>query len=279
MSGFTAEWLALREPVDHRSRSPRITAAVRDWATARWTRTGRPLRIIDLGAGTGSNCRYLSEHLPLPQTWRLVDNDSALLDAAAERLDRGRNGRGLPPTILRVDMELVDLTQANLADLVAGADLVTASALFDLMSERALRALIGEVARPGHAFLATLTYDGRMRWALADPDDALVGRLINQHQLSDKGFGPALGPNACELLDELVKETDGRPKTADSDWVLGPDDASLQGMLLPTWALAAKAVAPNETPTIDAWMQRRMAAVATIGSLLVVGHRDVFASW
>lgn len=43
MSGFTAEWLALREPVDHRSRSPRITTAVRKWATARWTRTGRPL--------------------------------------------------------------------------------------------------------------------------------------------------------------------------------------------------------------------------------------------
>ena len=279
MSGFTAEWLALREPVDHRSRAPKITAAVQEWATARWTRTGRPLRIIDLGSGTGSNCRYLSEHLPLPQTWRLVDRDPDLLEAAANRLDRGHNGRGLPPTILRVEMEVVDLTTAALRDLVAGADLVTGSALFDLMSERALRTLLAEVARPGHAFLATLTYDGRVRWALADPDDALLGRLINQHQLSDKGFGPALGPSAGELLGDLVKETDGRGKIADSDWVLGPDDALLQGMLLPTWALAAKAVAPNEAATIDAWLQRRQAAVATIGSLLVVGHRDLFAAW
>jgi hypothetical protein len=279
MSGFTAEWLALREPVDHRSRSPRITAAVRDWATARWTRTGRPLQIIDLGAGTGSNCRYLSEHLPLPQSWRLVDRDAALLEEAANRLDRGPNGRGLPPTILRVEMEVVDLTEANLAELVAGADLVTASALFDLMSERSLRAMMSEVARPGHAFLAALTYDGSMRWALADPDDAHLTRLVNQHQLSDKGFGPALGPNACELMEELVKETDGRGKTADSDWVLGPDDGSLQGMLLPTWAHAARTVAPNEASLIDGWLQRRMAAIATIGSLLVVGHRDLFAAW
>lgn len=279
MSGFTAEWLALREPVDHRSRSPRITTAVRKWATARWTRTGRPLQIIDLGAGTGSNCRYLSEHLPLPQTWRLIDRDQALLEEAANRLDRGLNGRGLPATILRVEREVVDLTEANLAELIAGADLVTASALLDLMSERSLRALLGEVARSGHGFLATLTYNGQMRWALADPDDALVGRLINQHQLADKGFGPALGPNAGELLKELVKDSNGKANIADSDWVLGPDDASLQEMLLPIWATAAKAVSPNDASAIDAWLHRRLAAVATIGSLLVVGHRDLFATW
>ncbi len=279
MSGFTAEWLALREPVDHRSRSPRITAAVRDWATARWSRTGRPLRIIDLGTGTGSNCRFLCEQLPLPQTWRLVDRDASLLETAANRLDRGRNGRGLPPTILQVEMEVLDLTETDLTTLVADADLVTGSALFDLVSERSLRALLGTVARPGHAFLATLTYDGRMRWALADPDDALVGRLVNQHQLSDKGFGPALGASAPDLLEELIKESNGKTKKSDSDWILGPDDAPLQEMLLPTWALAARAVAPNESPAIEAWLQRRMAAVSTIGSLLVVGHRDLFATW
>lgn len=279
MSGFNAEWLALREPVDHRSRAPRITTAVRDWAAARWTRTGRPLQIVDLGSGTGSNCRFLSDNLPVPQTWRLVDNDPALLTEAANRLDRGVNGRGLPATILRVDMEAVDLSEADLATLVAGADLVTASALFDLMSERALRGLLEAVKRPGHAFLAALTYDGNMRWALADPDDRLLVRLVNQHQLSDKGFGPALGPSACALIEERVKETKGRLHSGDSDWVLGPDDAALQGMLLPSWAVAAKAVAPDHSERIDSWLQRRLAAVSTIGSLLVVGHRDVFATW
>jgi SAM-dependent methyltransferase len=274
MSTFSSEWLAVREPVDHRSRSHRITQAAREWALARWSRSGRPLAIVDLGAGAGSNCRYLAEHLPVPQTWRLIDGNAGLLAEAAGRLERG-----LPATVLGVSISELDLAATAPADLVADADLVTASSLFDLVAEPWLRDLLRVLPRPGHALLATLMYDGRMRWAMADAADSLINRLLNQHQLTDKGFGPALGPNAATVLDELIKETEGRALTAESDWIVGPDDASLQSMLLPTWAGAAKIIAPAQTAVIEQWLDRRAAAISTIGSLLVVGHRDTFAHW
>jgi hypothetical protein len=280
MNDFTPDWLALREPVDHRSRSVRVGVALRDWAQARWARTGRPLRVVDLAAGTGSNCRYLAERLPVPQTWRLLDRDPALLDEAAERLDRTRSPRGgLPATILSVEIEALDLAAVDLAEVGRGADLITCSALLDLVSGGWLAALLTAVGRRRQAFLAALTYDGCMRWAMADPADALVVDLVNRHQRTDKGFGVALGPDAGAVLDARLAEMGATVVAGDSDWVLGPDEAALQARLLPMWAEAAKAVAPAEAAAIDAWRARRNDGVAIIGSLLVVGHRDVFVAW
>ena len=74
---FTADWLALREPVDHRSRAADLVAPVAEW----WgSRPGQ--RVLDLGSGTGSNLRYLAPRLPGEQAWTLVDRDAALLEQA-----------------------------------------------------------------------------------------------------------------------------------------------------------------------------------------------------
>ena len=94
MSGFSAEWLALREPADHRARSPALVAELRSVFAGRDTAA-----IIDLGCGTGSNLRALAASLPRRQSWRLVDRDPALLGAARERLaawaDASEAGAGL----------------------------------------------------------------------------------------------------------------------------------------------------------------------------------------
>jgi trans-aconitate methyltransferase len=79
MSGFAAEWLALREPYDARARNP----AIGDAATG-WVIDLDPVTIVDLACGTGSTLRALSPHLPARQTWRLVDNDLSLLARAAD---------------------------------------------------------------------------------------------------------------------------------------------------------------------------------------------------
>ena len=81
MSGFSPEWLALREPVDHRSRDAGLAARV----TARFA--GRPsVTVTDLGCGSGSNLRATWALLPADQSWTLVDYDARLLAAARQRL-------------------------------------------------------------------------------------------------------------------------------------------------------------------------------------------------
>ena len=78
LTGFTAEWLHLREPLD---------AASRDATLVEWLpQIGGTRHVVDLGAGTGANLRYLAPLLGGAQEWLLVDDDAPLLAAADDAL-------------------------------------------------------------------------------------------------------------------------------------------------------------------------------------------------
>jgi hypothetical protein len=258
MSEFSADWLALREPVDAASRSMRLTRAVAD-ALPRY----RAIDILDLGAGTGANVRYLAGKLPLPQRWLLVDRDERLLDRAPKAWPSQR----------------LDLQHAVLdAGLFAGRTLVTASALLDLASHMWLQSLAARCREAGAAVLFALTYDGRMDYAPAEPEDDAIRELVNEHQRTDKGLGPAAGPTAAALAGELFAAAGYHVEREASDWVLTPESRALQRQLIDGWAEAATAVAPERSTGIADWCARRLAHVDDGHSQLIVGHKDL-AAW
>src|SRR6185369_8724301 len=80
MSGFSADWLSLREPFDAAARATPLVAELRRHIP-RGT-SAAPFEVVDLGAGAGSNLRYLAPRVGGEQQWRLVDHDRVLLDAA-----------------------------------------------------------------------------------------------------------------------------------------------------------------------------------------------------
>ncbi len=257
MSGFSAAWLALREPADAAARAPRVTEAI---ATALAGRT--PLRVADLGCGTGSNVRYLASRLPQPQAWRLLDHDEALLAEA----------RAILP-------QAVDTRVADLHDLPSsafeGCDLVTASALLDLVSDAWVRRFASLCRDAGAAVLVALNYDGRTGCTPLDADDDAVRALVNAHQRTDKGFGPALGPDSGVRTAQALKDAGYRVTIAKSDWVIEADQAELQRQLITGWADAAVELAPAEAARIRAWQLRRLAHVDAGISIVRVGHDDV----
>ena len=59
MTGFSAQWLAMREPVDHRSRDVSLQNKVSSHFEQRRFSAAQPMRIMDLGYGTGSICEPL----------------------------------------------------------------------------------------------------------------------------------------------------------------------------------------------------------------------------
>lgn len=82
MSEFSSQWLAMREPADHRSRNKALREQLNAMLTLSRTSDSPPLRIIDLGSGTGSNLRGLAPHLDGDQHWTLIDYDPKLIEAA-----------------------------------------------------------------------------------------------------------------------------------------------------------------------------------------------------
>jgi SAM-dependent methyltransferase len=263
MSGFSAEWLALREPYDLAA----CNAAVRDAAIASIAGFD-PVSIVDLGTGTGSGLRALAPLIPARQTWRLVDNDLSLLARAA---DTER------PARVQIQAVPIDLAHDLEAALDAAVDFVTTTALLDLVSAPWLERLAVECAARRLPFYGTLSYDGRVEFTPQDAGDAAIIDAFNTHQRTDKGFGPALGPKAA--AEAIVRFTtvgyfvDRQP----SDWVFGPQDREMQNALLAGLAAAAREVGTPHLDEIVAWLTRRHGLVAAGRSSMRVGHIDLFA--
>jgi hypothetical protein len=155
------------------------------------------------------------------------------------------------------------------------AGLVTASALLDLVSAEWLGSLAGRCAEAGAAVLFALTYDGRMHFAPAERGDDRVRTLVNRHQRTNKGFGPALGPLACRKTLGAFATKRYTLRTESTDWRLGPEASGLQTALLDGWLAAAAEIEPGDRPMLEEWHRRRRDHVERGRSWIVVGHVDV----
>ena len=266
MSGFSVEWLAQREPVDRTSRSlPLTRMAVEALPPG-------PVRAVDLATGLGANVRYLAPHLAPDQDWLAVDNDEQLLNELPARMDWPRLPHGV-----RLECRRVDLSQFETSNVVEGRTLVTASALLDLVSESWLLSLAEECRRAGAVVLLALTYNGRIEFLPLEPADDLVRRLVNRHQQTDKGFGPALGPQARIQAQQRFERMDYRVTRAPSDWELDPGARDIQRQLIDGWADAATEIEPEQVTRIRQWQRGRHAHVAAGWSRIIVGHDDLVA--
>ena len=278
MSGFAAAWLALREPYDHAARSPaladRFAAAL-----------GKAPHLLDLGCGTGSNLRYLAPRIPdAPQRWRCIDHDPALLEAARTALQDWSNGRGWPSCgdgdYLRLARPggdiLVRFAARDLARGLAESDGIaglSASALLDLTSAAWLDAFAARCR--GTPLLMALSFDGRLLFEPAAPEDGEICRRFIAHQRTDKGFGPALGPDAATHLAEGLAMAGSAVRLERSDWRLGPPDGALLRATLTTIVAAAGEVAQD--PCLGHWATLRRQQLAAGEFRLTVGHVDLLA--
>jgi Methyltransferase domain len=259
---FASEWLALREPYDTSARSRDVLAAV---AAAFAGQSA--IAVVDLACGTGSTLRAVAPRLPARQTWRLVDNDLGLL---------ARAGASAHPTGVSVTTTLIDLARDVEAALDGALDLVTTSALLDLVSAEWLERLVVEVAARRLPLYAALTYDGRIELTPPDPFDQRIIAAVNRHQQTDKGFGPALGPDAAAAAARQCAIVQYEITQGSSDWVFGPQDGEIQNEVLAGWAGAAREIGEPLDDVVK-WLTRRRDLVAAGRSSMRVGHIDIFA--
>jgi hypothetical protein len=259
---FSAAWLQLREPYDLRARNAAVISAVVAGLAERPSVT-----IADLACGTGSTFRALGPRIKARQSWRLVDNDLSLLARAPQPS---------PPDI-HVKTIPIDLNHDLEAALDGPVDLVTTSALLDLISDQWLQRLAVEVAARHLPIYAALSYDGRVEMTPADAADKKIIAAVNKHQRTDKGFGPALGPDAAQKATEGFERIGYSVVRGPSDWVFAPTDREIQIEILSGWAAAARETGDMPLPDVAGWLTRRRDIVAEGRSAMRVGHVDLFA--
>lgn len=275
MSAFSSDWLSLREPADMRSRNRDIANAVSAWFGLR-----DHMRVLDLGSGTGSNLRASAPLLCARQTWTLVDNDADLLKHARTAL------RGWADTAESASQDALLLKKGHaqitvsfhkrdlslgLGDLAKDCDLVTASALFDLVSASFIRDVARTLAQTRTPFYAVLTYNGLQKWTPHRPADNPIAAAFNRHQMSDKGFGPAAGPMAPSLLADQFRLEGYSVLEGESPWRLDQRERILVAELQRGHAMAVLETGALDPKTVEAW-------VKIIRSAVEIGHTDIFAT-
>lgn len=268
---FAVDWLSLREPADHRARSSDLTARLNEWVVARYQsrRNRRPVAFADLGSGAGSNAMFLAPRIGVPQHWTLLDQDAALMAVAAERM-----------TVLDVPLQTViaALSPQTLGYRIPDeAEVITASALIDLVSESWLESLSASAGERRAAVFVVLSYSGQFSLSPVHPDDGLIRQLVNEHQHGNKGDGAALGPDAVSALKRCLTDRDYTVTTADSPWQLRASDSDLQVALLQGWCAAAQEQQPGSDGRISQWHEQRHQQALNGTLEITVGHQDLLA--
>ncbi len=261
-------WLALREPADAAARSPDLAERLvrhHGPAAGRWL-------IHDLGGGTGSMGRWLAPRLPGAQHWVVHDRDDELL-ALAAATGPGLAADGAPVTVTTQRSDIIRLDPHTLA----GATLITASALLDMLTARELEALIAVCAGPDCPVLLALSVVGRVQLEPSDPLDHHVAAAFNAHQHRHTERGPLLGPDAVTFAAEAFRRRGAEVLVRDSPWQLGAAHADLAAEWFIGWVAAACEQEEALAAETDDYSRRRLAQL-TAGELAVtVHHADLLA--
>jgi len=274
--GVDPDWLALREPADVRARDataeavlPPLLEHLNEREHHRPGGPGEPggpgLRVVDLGAGTGANLRWLAPRLATGgptatagQRWTLIDHDPRL-----------RAWGPVPHTTVHADVsDLPGLLAASV-----GVDLVTSAALLDLLDDRALTAIVEACGAGTVPALLALSVTGEVRLDPGDHLDGAVAEAFDAHQRR----GGRLGPRAGHECARRFADRGWTVVEVATPWRLGPAEPDLLAAWLAGRAGAAVEQAPELADPLRAWSRRRTAQMRDGGLSAVVGHVDVVA--
>jgi hypothetical protein len=258
-------WLALREPADAAARSPELV----DELGRRLPTTGHQV-IHDLGCGTGAMGRWLAPLLPGPQHWVAHDRDPDLLACAAAELP----GPAADGAAVSVEAKQTEIPRLHPGEL-AGATLITASALLDLLTEGELAGLVRVCVSTGCPALLTLSVVGRVDFVPADPLDRRVAAAFDAHQRRTTEGGRLLGPDAVAAATVEFSRLGAKVLVRSSPWRLASSQADLAAEWLAGWVEAACEQQVALVSEIGDYTRRRLAAARAGRLTVTVEHADL----
>lgn len=258
-------WLDLREPADAAARARDLVARL-----GRFVPVEGPWSIHDLASGSGAMGRWLAPLLPGPQRWVLHDRDEDLLALAAANVP----GPAADGAEVAVETRASDVTQLR-ADDFAGATLITASALLDLLTWDELTPLIGACAGARCPVLFALSVSGCVELSPADPLDARIAAAFDAHQRRMTRRGRLLGPDAVDAARRGFRRLGADVIFRPSPWRLGAPESALAIEWLTGWVEAACVQVPELAAEAVSYRRRRLREAAAGLLTVTVGHTDL----
>jgi hypothetical protein len=220
------------------------------------------LEIIDLGAGTGANQRWLAPRLPFRQRWIHLDHDPLI-------------SRSLPlPDETMIIDESVEALEHLLTSPGSRTRVVTCSALLDVLTATELRAMCRAVTENQVPALFSLTVTGMLSITPADAQDQLLLDAFNDHQ---RRAGHA-GPDAAVMAVNTLLAGGLTVRTQETPWQLTPGSAqAFVEQVLQERLDVAVDQDPSLVAIAAAWLELRHVQLACGILRIDLGHRDILA--
>ncbi len=281
-----AAWLESRYPYDAKARNKEIERIVRRDLAGR-----RLLRIIDLGAGLGSNLRYYAGFFDCDQEWYCVEKDGLLCREFPVRVKKWATARGwssLPTTGgiqlqkngITISVHLLSSSFLPFPADLGGVhlDLAVANAVFDLLSRRDFLRLARDLADRAIPLLATLNY-ASMRFAPSRSWDRRIVEFYDRHMTLPRPEGPPMGPGCVPAMEEILKTAGYRVLKGESPWLISRQDIPLLRLLL-QYVEDSVRTFPNTSigaAELRDWVARKGVEVRSGKVRLRIRHLDLYA--
>ena len=257
-------WLAARVAADTAARAATLNTLVPhliNYLAVTGDHDGT-LEIIDLGAGTGANQRWLAPQLPFRQRWVHLDHDPII-------------SRSLPlPDDTMVIDDSVETLSRLLASRKADRQLVTCSALLDVLPIAQLDAVCRAVIDNRVPALFSLTVTGTLGVVPSHPDDQPLLDAFNDHQRR----GGRAGPEAAALAAETLRAAGFDVRCQETPWQLtAASGQAFVGEVLQERLRAAVSQHPGLVQAATAWLELRRSQLALGIMRIELGHGDILA--
>ncbi len=307
------EYLEAKYNLDSRSLSGEVNRLFRDV-----TRAGeRPLRVCDLGTGTGAMVRRVLQMVPGPLEIDAVDLEERnlreaealtrkALAAGGFRVTEAGRGSGRDPgsseengpvmqdhagRAARIRFRTADLgSSAGRAMLVRGGfQVITAHAIMDLLALGPAMQAIASGLRPGGAFYATLTYNGATTLLPGYRDRGFEEALLELYEASMDARGASGGSYGgrragTRLYDATVSAGLSVAGFGASDWEIVPgrwgysaDEAVVAGALVDMIYAELVGSRKLSNQDLERWREERRAQIEAQRLTVVVHHTDLLA--
>jgi len=256
------EWLAARVAADDAARAATVSTLLPELSRylIEAAGPGGTVQIVDLGAGTGANQRWLAPRLPIRQRWLHLDHNPVI-------------SRSLP---LAAETVIVDESVEALGKLLTRSSgdrqLVSCSALLDVLTTEQIQAVCRAVIDNRVPAFFSLTVTGGLRLSPADAHDQLLLAAFNDHQ---RRAGRA-GPEATALTVNLLRAAEFAVTTQETPWRLTAESGlAFVDQMLEERLAAAVAQDPALARTAKAWLKLRRAQLAAGLLRIELDHCDI----
>ncbi|MEG4344957.1 SAM-dependent methyltransferase [Microcoleus sp. A003_D6] len=283
-----AQWLELRIPYDTIARNPVVEASCQQYL-----KKHKHLRIVDLGAGTGANCRYYLSKFSQDQEWFLVEQNQELLEIAFASLASWavKNGYDSKSQFLRLNLEnqvhkitiqgIVGsiLELENLINLET-INLVVANAVFDLFSKQQFQIFLKYLNKYQLPIVTTLNYTG-MNFTPQTDEDAGFIKYYDRHMQRPQDFGRGMGSDCGAFMWEAMQGIGMKGLQGESPWEISGSDRIFLQLLLGFMEASIPEIIEEESlqQKFKSWLSQKQQMIAQKQLSCNVAHQDFWGYW